>query len=83
MEEEVQSGEPGATRRSLCDRVDKYLDHYGEIIALWLYFTHHESYSKQIHKSFVSSQGRSDGERKARMSFYTRWAENPMPQNDE
>jgi hypothetical protein len=83
MEEEVQSGEPGATRRFLCDRVDKYADHCGELIALWLYFAHHELYSKQIHKSFVSSQGRSDGERKARMPFYTRWAENPMTQDDE
>lgn len=34
MEEEYQTGEPGATRRFICDRVDMYPDYCGEIIAL-------------------------------------------------
>jgi hypothetical protein len=83
MEEEYQSGEPGATRRFICDRVDMYPDYCGELIALWAYFSHPAEYIKQVHKSFVASQGRSDGERKARLLFYLRWTENPIGKDEE
>jgi len=55
MEEEYQTGEPGATRRFICDRVDMYLDYCGEIIALWACFAHPAEYIKQVHKSLVAS----------------------------
>ena len=83
MDEEYQSGEPGATRRFICDRVDMYPDYCGELIALWAYFAHPAEFIKQVHKSFVASQGRSDGERKARLLFYLRWTDNPIGKDEE
>jgi hypothetical protein len=46
-------------------------------------FSHPTEFIKQVHKSFVASQGRSDGERKARLPFYLRWAANPVGNDEE
>ena len=38
MDEEYQSGEPGATRKFICDRIEMDPNYCGELIALWAYF---------------------------------------------